>query len=91
VDGDRVPLQRRNSPHHDSGGVQVGVGGGVDQPPGDLGGVAGLAGEVDPDRPAVLQQRALVVGHRVGHYWTTLSAWTSHTRWGWGGRLVRSR
>src|SRR5215211_6064478 len=23
-------------------------------------------------------------------YWTTLSAWTSHTRWGWGGRLVRS-
>jgi SRSO17 transposase len=25
------------------------------------------------------------------HYWTTLSAWTSHTRWGWGGRLVRSR
>ena len=26
-----------------------------------------------------------------GHYWTTLSARTSHTRWGWGGRLVRSR
>ena len=24
-------------------------------------------------------------------YWTTLSAWKSHTRWGWGGRLVGSR
>jgi hypothetical protein len=34
VDGDRIPLQRLNSPHHDSGCVQVGVGGGVDQLPG---------------------------------------------------------
>src|ERR687891_41165 len=25
------------------------------------------------------------------HYWTTLSAWTSHTRLVWGGRLVRPR
>jgi hypothetical protein len=68
VDGDRVALQRLNRPHDDRGCVQVGVGGGVHQPPGDLGRVAGLAGEVDPDRPAVLQQRALLVGHRVGHH-----------------------
>jgi hypothetical protein len=58
VDGDRIPLQGLNSPHDESGCVQVGVGGGVDQPPGNLGRVAGLAGEADPDRPAVLQQRA---------------------------------
>jgi hypothetical protein len=46
-----------------------------------------------PDRRSVAPiapHQASRLEHRA-HYWTTLSAWTSHTRWGWGGRLVRSR